>query len=541
MNQKTAEHQTANKTSDAASPWQPLSRPLFRSLWIAAIASNMATWMHDVGAAWLMTALAPSPLMVSMVQASTSLPLFALALPAGAFADVFDRRRLLLLTQGWMLVAAAGLAMLTAAGITGPVLLLGFTFAIGVGTAFNAPAWQAIVPEIVPREALPSAVALNSVGINLARAIGPALGGLIVARLGPQAAFGLNALSFIGVIVVLYRWRREKPVNRLPAEHLFGAMVAGLRYARYATGFRNVLGRAFLFVFPASALWGLLPLLARQELNLSASGYGLLLGAVGLGAVSGAYFLPRLREKIAVDKLTTGATVIYAMVLLALAMLRHVPLMVIVMLISGAMWITMLTALNVSAQSVAAGWVRARVLSVYLIVFFGSMAIGSIIWGALANVLTMTPVFLIASAVAFVGTIANRWLPLASTEGIDLSPSLHWPTPNFEIAAELDKGPALVTVEYQINPSEKTNFRHVMHELRASRLRDGAIQWNLFNDPDVEERYLEVFMVRSWIDHLRQHERVTESDREIQDKLRTFLKDDTEPVVSHFIAERTKD
>jgi len=541
VNQKTAEHKIANNSSPVASPWQPLSRPLFRSLWIAAIASNMATWMHDVGAAWLMTTLAPSPLMVSMVQASTSLPLFVLALPAGAFADVFDRRRLLLLTQGWMLVAAAGLAMLTAAGVTGPVLLLVFTFAIGVGTAFNAPAWQAIVPVIVPREALPSAVALNSAGINLARAIGPAIGGLIVARLGPQAAFGLNALSFIGVIVVLYRWRREKPVNRLPAEHLFGAMVAGLRYARYATGFRNVLGRAFLFVFPASALWGLLPLLARQELNLSASGYGLLLGAVGLGAVSGAYFLPRLRKKIAVDKLTTGATVIYAMVLLALAMLRHVPLMVIVMLISGAMWITMLTALNVSAQSVAAGWVRARVLSVYLIVFFGSMAIGSIIWGALANALTMTPVFLIASAVAFVGTIANRWLQLASTEGIDLSPSLHWPTPNLDIPVKDERGPALVTIEYQINPSEKANFRHVMHELRASRLRDGAIQWNLFNDPDVEKRYLEVFMVRSWIDHLRQHERVTESDREIQDKLRTFLKVDTEPVVSHFIAERTKD
>ena len=541
MNQKTAEHQTAKNSSPVASPWQPLSRPLFRSLWIAAIASNMATWMHDVGAAWLMTTLAPSPLMVSMVQASTSLPLFVLALPAGAFADVFDRRRLLLLTQGWMLVAAAGLAMLTAAGVTGPIILLGFTFAIGVGTAFNAPAWQAIVPEIVPREALPSAVALNSAGINLARAIGPALGGLIVARLGPQAAFGLNALSFIGVIVVLYRWRREKPVNRLPAEHLFGAMVAGLRYARYATGFRNVLGRAFLFVFPASALWGLLPLLARQELNLSASGYGILLGAVGLGAVSGAYFLPTLRKKIGVDKLTTGATVIYAVVLLAMAMLRHVPLMVIVMLISGAMWITMLTALNVSAQSVAAGWVRARVLSAYLIVFFGSMAIGSIIWGALANVLTMTPVFLIASAVAFVGTIANRWLPLASTEGIDLSPSLHWPTPNLDIPAKDERGPALVIIEYQTNPSEKTNFSRVMHELRASRLRDGAIQWNLFNDPDVEERYLEVFMVRSWIDHLRQHERVTESDREIQDKLRTFLKDDTEPVVSHFIAERTKD
>jgi quinol monooxygenase YgiN len=214
--------------------------------------------------------------------------------------------------------------------------------------------------------------------------------------------------------------------------------------------------------------------------------------------------------------------------------------MVVVMFISGAMWITMLTALNVSAQSVAAGWVRARVLSVYLIVFFGSMAIGSIIWGALANALTMTPVFLIASAVAFVGTIANRWLPLASTEGIDLSQSLHWPTPNVEIPTENDKGPALVTVEYQINPAEKANFRSLMHLLRASRLRDGAIQWHLFNDPESHDRFLEVFMVGSWTDHLRQHERVTASDRELQDQIRKLLRDATEPVVSHFIAERTK-
>ena len=540
MNREQSNHSGAGQTRTDASPWEPLSKPLFRSLWIAAIASNMATWMHDVGAAWLMTSLAPSPLMVSMVQASTSLPLFVLALPAGAFADVFDRRRLLLLTQAWMLVAAAGLAMLTAIGITGPLLLLGFTFAIGIGTAFNAPAWQAIVPEIVSREEMPSAVALNSAGINLARAVGPALGGLIVARLGPQAAFGLNALSFIGVIFILYRWRREKPVSSLPSEHLFSAMIAGIRFARYAAGFRNALGRAFLFVFPASALWALLPLFARQELNLGAGGYGILLGAVGLGAVCGAYFLPRLRQKIAVDKLTSGATVIYAVVLLAMAMLRNVPLMVPVMLITGAMWITMLTALNVSAQSVAAGWVRARVLSVYLVVFSGSMAIGSIICGALATALTMTPVLLIAAAVALIGTFANRWLPLSSTEGIDLSPSLHWPTPNVEMPNEDDKGTALVTVEYHINPSEEAKFRCLMHLLRASRLRDGAIQWHLFNDPEVNGRYLEVFMVGSWIEHLRQHERVTESDREIQQKVRVLLKDDTEPLVSHFIAERTE-
>jgi hypothetical protein len=217
-----------------------------------------------------------------------------------------------------------------------------------------------------------------------------------------------------------------------------------------------------------------------------------------------------------------------------------VPLMVIVMLISGAMWITMLTALNVSAQSVAAGWVRARVLSVYLIVFFGSMTIGSIVWGALANALTMTPVFLIAAAVAFIGTIANHWLPLASTEGIDLSPSLHWPAPNVDAPAEGEQGPAMVTVEYHIDSNKKAEFQTIMRQLRAIRLRDGAIQWHLFNYPQSHDRFLEVFMVGSWTDHLRQHERITASDREIQDQIRKLLRDVTEPLVSHFIAERTK-
>ncbi len=538
---KTPPHPSAtHATPSAASAWQPLRHSLFRSLWIASIASNMATWMHDVGAAWLMTSLAPSPLMVSMVQAATSMPLFILALPAGALADVFDRRRLLLLTQVWMLLAAAGLTFLTFSGLTGPVLLLGFTAAIGIGTAFNAPAWQAIVPEIVPRDELPSAVALNSAGINVARALGPALGGLVVARLGPHAAFGLNALSFIGVIVVLYCWKRETRTSALPPEHLFGAMVAGLRYARYVTGFRNVLARAFCFVFPASALWALLPLLARQELGMSATGYGVLLGGVGLGAVTGALCLPRLRQKIAVDKLTTAATLIYALVLVALAMVRNTTVLFLVMLVSGAMWITMLTALNVAAQSVAAGWVRARVLSVYLIFFFGSMAIGSLVWGALANSLTMSPVFITAATVATVATVANRWWPLASTAGIDLSPSLHWPLPTIEDADEGDAGPVMVSVEYHIDPTRDADFRQIMHSLRASRLRDGAIGWHLYRDPSVPGRYLEQFMVGSWLDHLRQHDRVTVSDAALQERVGKLLKNGAAPVVTHYMVKTTQ-
>ncbi len=529
--------EAAQRTGSA---WQPLKHSLFRALWIASLASNIATWMHDVGAAWLMTSLAPSPLMVSMVQAATSLPLFVLALPAGAVADVFDRRRLLLLTPGWMLLAAAGLTFLTFSGHTGPVLLLGFTIAIGIGTAFNAPAWQAIVPEIAPREDLPAAVALNSTGINLARAVGPALGGIVVAQLGPQAAFGLNAASFICVMGVLYRWKREARTGSLPPEHLFAAMVAGLRYARYVRGFRSVLGRTFGFVFPASALWALLPLLARQELGMSATGYGVLLGGVGLGAVTGALFLPRLRKTMGVDKLTTAATLIYALVLLALAMVRNTPLLILVMLVFGAMWITMLTALNVAAQAVAAGWVRARVLSVYLVFFYGSMAIGSLVWGALANSLTMAPVLMVAAVLAGMGTVVNRWLPLASTQGLDLSPSLHWPVPTIEPSPDDEKGPVMVSVEYHIDSTRDADFRRLMHSLRASRLRDGAIGWRLYGDPMVPGRYLEQFMVGSWLDHLRQHERVTESDKALQERVRTFLKNGAKPVVTHLIAKTTR-
>lgn len=539
MNPNAASASESIESGKTASPWKPLSRSVFRSLWIASIASNMATWMHDVGAAWLMTTLAPSPLMVSMVQASTSLPLFALALPAGAVADVFDRRRLLLLTQCWMLVAAAALALMTASGQTGPVLLLAFTFAIGIGTAFNAPAWQAIVPEIVPNEELPSAVALNSAGINLARAVGPALGGVVVARFGPQAAFGLNALSFIGVILVLFSWRREKASTSLPPEHFFGAMIAGLRFARYATGFRNVLGRAICFVFPASAVWALLPLLAKQELGMGAGGYGILLGAVGAGAVTGAVFLPRMRKKIAVDKLTTIAALLYGAGLLALATVRSVPVVVAVMLASGAMWIAMLTSLNVAAQSAAAGWVRARVLSVYLVFFFGSMAIGSIAWGAIASTFAMENALVAAALLAIAATVANRWLPLSSTEGLDLAPSLHWPAPHVEAKVEGDNGPVMVSVAYTVEPDKNARFRHAMHTLRAIRLRDGAMQWHLFKDPEAPHHYVEVFMVGSWLEHLRQHERVTESDREIQEKIRILLKDGAEPVVSHWIAEST--
>ena len=305
----------------STSAWKPLRQPLFRALWIAAAISNIGTLMQNVGAAWLMTSLAASPLMVALVQTATTLPVFMLALPAGALADVVDRRRVLLFTQGWMLAAAAGLGLLTLLGATTPQVLLALTFILGLGAAMNAPAWQAIVPELVDRAELPAAVALNSVGFNLARAVGPALGGLVVGAAGAGVVFLLNAASFLGVIVVLFYWERPSRKSLLPAERILGAIRTGMRYVRHTPVLRAVLLRAGAFALFGKALLALLPLLARNELGLGAVGYGVLLGAFGAGAIVGAAVLPKMRQRISVDLLAHGAIAVFAAVVIVVAYL----------------------------------------------------------------------------------------------------------------------------------------------------------------------------------------------------------------------------
>ena len=365
-------------TSGAGAPaWSPLRRPLFRALWIAAVASNIGTWMQNVGAAWLMTLLAPSPTMVALVQAATSLPFFLVALPAGAIADLIDRRRLLLITQGWMLAAAAALGLLTFADATTPWLLLALTFALGLGAAMNAPAWQAIIPELVSGDEVRAAVTLNGVGYNLARATGPALGGLIVGALGPAAVFILNALSFLGVMIVLYGWNRPVGKSALPAEDVFGAMRSGIRYIRHAPALRAVLSRTAVFILGGSALWALLPLAARQELSLGATGYGLLLGCLGTGAVIGAALLPRLQQRLSTDRFLAGATLLFAVATATPSYIRSFGLVSSALIIGGAAWITIMSTFNVGVQVTVPSWVRARALAVYGLVFQGGTAAGS--------------------------------------------------------------------------------------------------------------------------------------------------------------------
>jgi MFS family permease len=523
--------------TDTRSTWSPLRHTIFRWLWIASVASNIGTWFQNVGASWLMTSLTPSPTLVALVQAATSLPMFLLSLPAGAIADVLDRRRLLIVTQIWMTLAAFGLWAFTATGTITPWILLTFTFLLGLGAALNAPAWQASIPEMVPREDLPAAVTLGSIGFNIARAAGPALAGMVVAASGPALTFLVNAVSFLGVVVVLFFWRRPSEEAVLPAERILGAMTTGLRYVRHAPEVIAPIVRGTTFVLCGASLWALLPLVARQELKAGALGYGLLLGALGVGAVAGAFVLPRLKRNNSTDGVVAIATLVFAGTTVTLAYVREFWLLIVAMLLAGGAWLALLSSLNVAVQTVVPSWVRGRALSVYLLVFFGGLAGGSVLWGALAEHLGVANALLLSAAGMIVGLGATFRIHLQSGEGLNLAPSRQWPAPIVNHDLEPDRGPVLVTVQYRIDPARSAEFTEAMRGVRRIRLRDGAMQWGLFVDSADPTLQTEVFLVKSWIEHLRQHERVTISDRDIETAARAFHVGPDRPAVSHLIAE----
>jgi len=370
-----------------ASIWHALSHRVFFWLWLAALVSNIGTWMQNVGAAWLMTSLSPSPLLVALIQTASSLPILLLALPAGALADIVDRRRLLILSQALMLAAAGSLSWLTILHLTNPILLLVLTFALGLGSALNAPAWQAMIPELVPRDDLTAAIALGGINYNAARAIGPALGGIVVAWAGAGATFALNAASFLAVIAVLYQWERVPRPSLLPAERMLGAMRAGLRYVRHAPALRATLVRTAAFTLGGSAVWVVLPLVARFELGLQASGYGLLLACFGSGAIVAGACLPRLAQVVSRHALSGITSAVFAAAMLALSRTTGVAAACAVMAVSGAAWTMTMSMLNVAAQLSVPGWVQGRALSCYQIVLQGAMAGGSALWGFAASAL----------------------------------------------------------------------------------------------------------------------------------------------------------
>jgi MFS family permease len=534
-----------DSAAPSSSAWAPLGRPLFRDRWIASLLSNTGSWMQDTAATWLMTALTTSPLLIALMQTAASLPVLALGLPAGALADTFDRRRLLLFWQSWMLGAAMILSVLTFSGRIGPGSLVLLTLALNVGAAMNNPAWQAIVPELVPRGELSRAIALNSAAFNLARAAGPAAGGLMMAafatsKAGGGSVFFVNALSFLFVIVVLYRWKRTPlHTSELPSERFLGSIRAGMRYVGHARAIRGVLIRAVLVTSCVSAMWALLAVVAQSGLRHGALGYGLLNACIGVGAVAGALALPRMRARLSPDRIVRDASLAFVGALLVLAFVHETGVVVVALLVAGIAWISTTATFNIAVQETVPAWVQARALGTYQMVFQGGMALGSAAWGFFAEK-TSTPA---ALGVAALGLLAGlplaRRFPIASGDRLDLSPAmasgLTRSAPVVIVELQPEEGPVLISIEYRIDPLEAAPFKLAMRDMKTIRLRDGAMRWGLFADPVDPGRYVETFLVESWAEYLRQRERMTMSDLTARDRAYSFQRGEMPPPISRMI------
>jgi MFS family permease len=507
----------------ATSAWRPFRHAPFTVIWTANVISNIGYWMYVAAAGWLMTTLDPSPRLVSLVQVAGTLPTFLLALPAGALVDIVDRRRFLIAGEAVTTVFCAVLAVLVWRGGISPLALLLLVFLVESGAAITSPAWQAVVPQLVPKDDLSEAVAANAVGFNLSRAVGPSLGGLCAAAYGIAAPFWINAISNVGVVAALVWWHPPTPAKRrLPAEHFSRAMQTGLRHARYNAPLTATLVRAAAFSVFASAYWALLPLVARHQLAGGATLYGILLGAIGAGAIAGALILPRLARTFGAERLVVMGTVGTAIVLVLLASASSAAVAVLACVIAGMTWMAVLSNLNVSAQVALPDWVRGRGLSMYIMVFFGGMALGSVVWGQVASMAGLRVAHLIAAAGALLTIPLTRRWKVDAGAGEDLSPSSAWPAPITTNGIAPDRGPVMVAIEYMIDPGKREAFLTAIAALEGERRRDGAYEWDVFEDPARQGRFVEVFRTDSWLNHLRQHERVTQADRPIQDTVDRF-------------------
>ena len=525
-------------TTQRLSTWAPLRSPVYRSLWIAQLVSNLGTWMQTVGAQWMLVGDPRAAVRVPLVQTATTLPVVLLALPSGVLADLVDRRRLLIATQGAMAAGVGLLATLTGFGLTTPVVLLMLLFVIGCGQALTAPAWQAIQPDLVASEQIPAAAALGSMSLNGARAIGPAIAGVLVSLSGPTLVFGLNAVSFVGIVIVLVWWRRPPVVSGYPPERALAALSAGGRFIRSSPIVRRILLRAALFIGPASALWGLLPVIAANQLGLSSSGYGLLLGALGLGAVLGAFLLSRLRVRFGQNVLLTVGATGFAVSTSVLALVPVFGIVLAALVVGGASWLLSLSTLNASMQLSLPAWVRARGLSVYQLIFMGGQALGSVVWGVIAGTTTSSTSLLVAAALLVVCALSATWWPLhAKTSHLDLTPSSHWPEPTLVFEPEPLDGPVLVLTSYRVASSNDDAFLAAMAVLGRSRQRTGASQWRLYRSVEHESTFVESFIVRSWGEHMHQHyTRLTGQDLLIEQAVEQFV--DGVPVSEHYLAVR---
>jgi predicted MFS family arabinose efflux permease len=520
--------QSSNPAS--ASLLQPLRSSIFRNLLIADVVSDVGTFMQSVGAAWLMVSLNAGPMYVALTQTASALPYFVLALPAGALGDIVDRRKLILFTETWMAGVAVVLAAMTIAGLMSPILLLILTFALSAGDAVETPAWRAVLPELVGKEDLAAASALNGIEFNFARAVGPALAGLLIAWRGVGTAFLVNALSFFGVILVVARWKRAVHKRTTPPETVTGATVAAIRYVHFSPAIRVVLLRGGAAMFFASGLLALLPSVAHR-INGSPLGYGVLLGCFGLGAVLGAFAMQRARARWSADVVVSVGIAVIGLVTIAAGQIPGLWLLGAVMLIGGAAWISFISLFNVQLLNQAPDWVRARVLAISMLVFQGAVAAGSAAWGAVAARAGVGHALLWSGAGAIAAAALGLFLRLPDA-AVDLTPWNHWRLPVVPPDVE-DAGPVLVTVEYHVTADRVPDFIEAMHRYGRIRHRDGASRWGICRDLETAGVYIETFVVSSWAEHLRQHDRVTRADRHLEERIRGCVV--SEPRVRHLL------
>jgi MFS family permease len=514
---------------------QPLQYPVFRSLWIANLASSFGGLIQGVGAAWMMTALTSSVDLVALVQASTSLPIMLFSLLGGAIADNFPRRRVLLVAQFFMLVVSLGLTVTAWLGLINPWLLLGFTFLLGCGTALNNPSWQASVGDLVPRSSVGSAVALNSIGFNLSRSLGPAVGGVIVATAGAAAAFAVNAVSYVGLIVVLLRWKPAPAPPGLPREAVASAMFAGLRYMALSPGLGKVLLRAFLFGLTAISILALLPVLAAQMADGGPLTYGLLLGAFGIGAVGGALVSARLAEAFSSETIVRLSFVGFAVCAGIAAISPSAWLTGLALLIGGACWVLALSLFNVTVQLSTPRWVVGRALSLYQTATFGGMAAGSWLWGLAGEEFGVRNALLYSAAAMLLSGAVGFWLALPKRATLDLDPANRWQEPQIALPIEPRSGPIVISIEYRIRPQDVREFLRVMADRKRIRMRDGAREWVLRRDLQETDLWTESYKSPTWVEYARHNQRLTHADEVVSEALLKLHQGEGRPKVRRMI------
>jgi MFS family permease len=517
----------------------PFRHGIFRAVWTASLASNFGGLIQSVGAAWLMTSITTSSDMVALVQASTALPIMLFSLASGAIADSFDRRKVMLVAQGFMLVISILLTIFAYKGLITPWMLLSFTFLIGCGTALNNPSWQASVGDMVPREDLPAAVALNSMGFNLTRSVGPAIGGIIVAAAGAAAAFAVNAASYVALLTVLARWKPDLSPSRLPRETLGAAMGAGLRYMAMSPNIGKVLLRSSVFGFTSGSILALLPLVARDLVSGGPLTYGIMLGAFGLGAVGGALISGRLRQMLSSEVMVRCAFLGFSICSLTAALSPYAWLTATGLLIGGACWVLALSHFNVTVQMSTPRWVVGRALSIYQTATFGGIALGSWVWGVVAETHGVEAALIAAAISMLAGGAIGFAVPLPQLTTMNLDPLNRWTEPLLSLDLKPRSGPIAIMIEYVIGEKDLPEFIELMAERGRIRRRDGARNWTLARDLENPDIWIESYHTPTWLEYVRHNTRATYADAAISERIRALHSGAERPRVRRMIERQT--